>query len=159
MAATLPPDFQERLRALHADGLSANSIAKQLGCSQSTVSKYAKQLGLSFNRTHTRAAVEAHIVDAAARRARLIARGYARAEKLYDRLEAPTFKYRVVYKESTEIVTDEAPPSADERALQAAIAGHMVMVARLEQVDGAPGIAKTASIITRVAEAFGISDA
>ncbi len=57
-----------RARELYDLGLSCNQIAKQLGCSPSTVSRWAKSEGLSFDRSKTAAAVEAHTIDLAEER-------------------------------------------------------------------------------------------
>lgn len=161
----LPDDFDARLRELHSQGISAHRIAKQLGCSASTVSRHAAALNLSFERRGTAAAVAAHQVDLRARRQAVMVRMMARVETNLDRLEDDGYTYSLVLPGSAEtgarIVdqTDVAPPSADERNHMHVITGYMSTIARLEQVDGQPGVTKVASIITRVAEAFGVSDA
>lgn len=55
-------------RVLSDEGLSCNAIAKRLKCAPSRVSRWAKSEGLSFDRSQTKAAVEAHTVDLAAER-------------------------------------------------------------------------------------------
>jgi IS30 family transposase len=79
---------RERLRQLHAEGHGRNEIARRLKRSPRTISILAEELGLSFDRTATAVATQARVIDAKARRAALIHRAYARAEKIYDRLEA-----------------------------------------------------------------------
>lgn len=157
MAGVLPDDFDDRLQDLHKKGLSATAIARELGCSVSTVSRHAVTLGLSFTREATAAATIAHQIDAAARRAKLIHRGYSRAEALYDRLEAATYTYRLAFKDFSELVTDAHPPAADERALQAAIGGHMLMVARLEAVDQAGFTGRGESLIDALEAGFAVA--
>lgn len=54
------------LRKLHRKGLSCSAIAREMGVSRPTISRTAKKLGLSFERTKLIAATEARIADLAA---------------------------------------------------------------------------------------------
>jgi len=63
---------KRRVRDLHAAGESRNAIAKAIGRSGATVSKIADELGLSFDRSAVKAATEAKVADARARRAALM---------------------------------------------------------------------------------------
>ena len=65
------PDEDERLRQLVKDGASIGQSAKALGRPRSTTHDRAKKLGLSFDRSQPRKAVESHVQDARARRAAL----------------------------------------------------------------------------------------
>lgn len=73
MAAGRPLTDADRRRVakLHAKGLNRNAIAREIGRAQSTVSKIARELGLSFDRSRTTAATQARQVDAKHRRAEL----------------------------------------------------------------------------------------
>lgn len=84
MGATVPVSDAERdrIKILHARGESAGAIAKQLGRSQSTITRQCKAMGLSFDRSATAEAVQAHVVDAKARRASLSEAFLANAERL-----------------------------------------------------------------------------
>ncbi|MFF5790240.1 helix-turn-helix domain-containing protein [Streptomyces sp. NPDC012693] len=69
---------RKQVRALHAEGMSRNDIARKIGRSPSTVSKLATDMGLSFDRApEVAAATTARKADLAARRA-------AMAETLQD---------------------------------------------------------------------------
>ncbi|MEU2120013.1 helix-turn-helix domain-containing protein [Streptomyces sp. NPDC016459] len=69
---------RKQVRALHAEGLSRNAIARKLSRSPSTVSSIATELGLSFDRA-------AEVVAATnVRKADLAARRAAMAETLQD---------------------------------------------------------------------------
>ncbi|CAL9456731.1 hypothetical protein SUDANB15_02535 [Streptomyces sp. enrichment culture] len=71
MAQPLSPEELGRLRQLHADGHGRNEIARRLDRSVGVVTNCARRLGLDFDRSATRAAVEARQIDLADRRQRL----------------------------------------------------------------------------------------
>lgn len=71
MGAPLSDEDRDRIRQLHADGLSRNAIAAEIGRSAGVVTKVCQQLGLSFDRSATKAAVEAAVVDAKSKRTQL----------------------------------------------------------------------------------------
>jgi hypothetical protein len=70
--AALTPAERDRIRQLHGQGLSRNAIATEIGRGVATVSRVAKDLGLSFDRSATQAATQAKVADAKARRAQLM---------------------------------------------------------------------------------------
>lgn len=72
MAEPLTDDERQRIRELHAAGRGCNQIARDLGRSPAIVSKTARELGLSFDRSTTVAATEAKKADASALRAALM---------------------------------------------------------------------------------------
>ena len=65
---------QQRLLDLHADGRSLHAIAKELGRSKDTISRYAAAAGLTWDRSRTAAAAHAVVVDNKARRAEALRR-------------------------------------------------------------------------------------
>ncbi|MFG2380572.1 hypothetical protein [Streptomyces avermitilis] len=71
MARTFSEADEETLRQLHADGVSRNEIARQMGWSVGTITSHSQRLGLDFDRSVTRAAVEARQVDLKDRRQRI----------------------------------------------------------------------------------------
>lgn len=89
-AAPVTDEDRQRVAELHAEGLNRNAIAREIGRSGSTVSKIAVELGLSFDRTAVKAATEARVADAKARRAALMNELLDDAEKLRQQLFAPT---------------------------------------------------------------------
>lgn len=62
---------RDQVRQLHAQGKNRNAIAREIGRAQSTVSKIARELGLTFDRSRTAKATEAKVADAKERRAEL----------------------------------------------------------------------------------------
>lgn len=87
-AATLRSK-RAQLRKLHSEGLSASAIARKLGVHASTVSRWAKADGLSFDRSKTAEATAAKSIDLAAGRTRLAEKMLQRAEEALDELDKP----------------------------------------------------------------------
>lgn len=150
----LPDDFDDRLAALHAKGATRNEIARALGCGVATVTRHAKALGLSFDRSATAAAVAAKQVDARARRQQLIADLYDIADQDVALLKAPTYSYRVVYKDDTEVVTDAHAPSGDRRNHVSAIQNAISTAVKLEQVDAGNNVSTAFSLLDSLANGF-----
>lgn len=115
--------------------MSRNDIARQTGVSAGTVTNTCKANGLTFDRSATKDATRARVEDNKAKRAAIIARLYARSEKILDRLEAPTYMVRMMGPTGSEKVYDEAPPAADERSLATSIGIYLDKAARLEDYD------------------------
>ena len=82
-----------QLRSLHAAGLSASAIARELGVAKSTISRWAKAEGISFDRSKTAEATAAKSIDLAAARTRLAEKMAHRAELLLDSLDNPYIVY------------------------------------------------------------------
>lgn len=101
----------ERARELHAAGKSCNAIARELGCAASTVSRWAKGEGLTFDRSKTADAVKAHTVDLAAGRIRLAEKMLAASEDMLDVIDGPYEVYNFGGKDNTfeSRVLDSAP--------------------------------------------------
>nr|DAI63909.1 MAG TPA: InsA C-terminal domain [Caudoviricetes sp.] len=76
-----------QLRELHASGMALWSISKKMGRSSSTVSKWSKRLGLSFERGTVAKAAAAHHIDNKARRAAIEERLLVKAAELLDETE------------------------------------------------------------------------
>lgn len=100
-----------QVRSLHDDGLSASAIARRLGVSKSTVSRWAKADGVSFDRAKTAEATAAKSIDLAAARTRLAEKMADRAEKLLDSLDDQYLVYSFGGKENeyNEHLLDKPP--------------------------------------------------
>lgn len=100
-----------RARSLFDEGLSCNAIARELGCAASTVSRWAKGEGLSFDRAQTAAATAAHTVDLAAGRVRLAEKMLKAAEDMLDRIDDEYLVYNFGGKDNdyNEHTLDSAP--------------------------------------------------
>lgn len=96
-----PDPKRAQLRKLHAQELSVRAIAEKLGVSRSTVSRWAKEEGLAFDRAQTAQAVAAHTIDLAAARTRLAEKMAHRAERLLDSLDGKYLVYNFGGKDNT----------------------------------------------------------
>lgn len=133
----LTPSEHRLIRERHEAGDSCNAIARTLGRSASTVSRYAREAGLVWDASRTAPATEAKQASNRERRANLVHRLYNRADTILDRLEADQFKY-VGESWGKAVVTEiprDAIPGAEERALTGMVVNTLVAAARLEQVD------------------------
>ena len=102
-----------QLRTLHGEGLSASAIARKLGVHASTVSRWAKAEGLSFDRSKTAEATAAKSIDLAAARTRLAEKMAARAEQLLDSLDDPYLVYSFGGRDNTYSEHELAKPPVE----------------------------------------------
>ncbi len=101
MAAGWSDEDSRRLTELHAEGKSLHFIAGEIGRSKQTVSRYAKSLGLEWDRATTAKAAEAVHVDNKARRVALEERLLVEAQKIMDQLWEPTVVFAFGGKDNT----------------------------------------------------------
>lgn len=150
----------EQARDLFDRGLGCNAIARELGVAASTISDWAKREGLEFDRAQVAAANQAKAIDGRARRLALQERAYARADALYNRLEAPTFKTLV----RTDVGVEKAReldfvPPQNERELAQAISAHIGSAVRLEALNGEGSADDAKSMLAQLGRALGIGHA
>lgn len=132
---------KDRVKELHAEGMSRNDIGRALGRSGRTISRIAAELGLSFERAGaTAAATEAKKIDAAARRAQLQVDALTSAQRLLDQMFAPTTVFNFGGKENdyNERRHDE-PPFRDKQSIAIAMQALATTALRLAEYDKATG--------------------
>jgi hypothetical protein len=130
---------RDRVRELHAAGLSRNAIAREIKRSQATVTKLAAELGLSFDRRRTRAATAAKQDDAKARRAALAVKLLGLAEQEADAFTQPATLHSFGGKDHTyNSKTVDRPPARDRRDMAATIGLLLDNHARLLDMDADP---------------------
>lgn len=111
-------DKWPRLRELHEEGLGRNAISREMGITNSVVSRTAKYLGLTFDRTKMRAVTAARVADLAERRSLLAVQFHDVAEESLDRIYEDTVVYSFGGKENTyEEHTFGEAPASERRAL------------------------------------------
>lgn len=131
----------DRVKELHAQGLSRNAIGKQMGRSGRTVSRIAAELGLTFERgEQIRAATEARKADAAERRSRLQVEALEGAQKLMGQMFAPTTIYNFGGRDNeyNERSVKE-PPFRDKRDIATALKALADTALKLAEYDKATG--------------------
>jgi hypothetical protein len=136
MARTFSHDDEERLRQLHADGMPRNRIAEEMGWGLGTISNHARRLGLSFDRSATRAATEARQVDLRDRRQRIQEQLYDLAERSIRRAQE---RYLVTgFDHTGEFVAETVPepPARETKDLTLAASSALTSAVKLAQVDG-----------------------
>ncbi|MET8511981.1 hypothetical protein [Streptomyces sp. NPDC005077] len=147
MARTFSAEDEETLRQLHADGVSRNEIARQMAWSVGTVTSHAKRLGLAFDRSATRAAVEARQVDLTALRQQGEQRLMEHFNRMLDRAQGryllTTFDHVGTFV--SQLVPE--PPARETKDLTTAAVQALNAAVKLAQVDA--GDDKNLSAIDR----------
>ncbi|MFE4651541.1 hypothetical protein [Streptomyces sp. NPDC056707] len=140
MARIFSAEDEGTLRQLHADGVSRNEIARQMGWSVGTITSRARRLGLDFDRSATRAAVEARQIDLTAIRQQLKADLLADARRMREQLFAPHLAFSFGGRDNIFVAQQvPEPPPADKQKLMAAIGMAVDKSLRLEEFDAEHG--------------------
>ena len=113
---------RDRIRQLHARGLTCGQIAAELGRSKSAITRQCKAMGLSFDREKTKAATAAVVADSAARRAETSRRFLEKAGELLDQMDQPHTAFNFGGKDNTyeEHKFEKPPVDALKTLMQAA---------------------------------------
>lgn len=127
---------RRRVAELHAAGKSRNEIARAIGRAQSTVTKIAAELGLTFDRSRTAEATRVKQVDAKARRATLATTALDDADEMRRRALAAA----------------EARESRDYAAAYAYFVDRHI---KLAEFDADTGVQDGKDMLTGLAEALG----
>ncbi|WP_113699171.1 helix-turn-helix domain-containing protein [Nonomuraea lactucae] len=137
--APLSDDERQQIRDLHAAGHGCNAIARQLGRDRATISKHAKDLGLSFDRTQTKAATEARIADAKHKRALLADQLLDDALRLRTQLWEPCKVYNFGGRDNTYAEAHlDHPDFAGQEKILRSLAVAVDKHARLIELDRDP---------------------
>jgi hypothetical protein len=155
MGRPVTQEDHDRVRELHAQGLSRNAIAAAMGRSGRTVSRIAARLGLTFDREQVRAATEAKKADARARRAALALALLDDVDQLRARLHVPYVVYQ--FDREGNLVTGvlAQPPARDQRDLMMAIGAAIDRSLRLDEYDADPGLDAAKSMLGALARGLG----
>ncbi|TFV32288.1 helix-turn-helix domain-containing protein [Streptomyces sp. T1317-0309] len=122
-ARPIDDDDREQVRKLHAAGQTRNQIATAIKRSPSTVTKIAKELGLTFDRAaEVATATTVRLADLAARRAAMAEKLQGLAERELVRAESPTMYWAWGGKDHEYDERQQPMPTApDRRAIVSAI--------------------------------------
>lgn len=92
-AETFSVKRAQEARALYDEGYGCNAIARKMGVSPGTISKWAKGEGLAFDRTQTALATRAHVIDLAEARTLLAQKMAIAASDMLDALDGEYLVY------------------------------------------------------------------
>ncbi|MEU0589982.1 hypothetical protein [Streptomyces ardesiacus] len=148
-------DKWPKLRELHALGMGRNEISREMGITNSCVSRTAAYLGLTFDRSKIRAASEARAADLEERRSLIAEQFMAIAEDSLRRIYEKTTVYSFGGKDNeyNEHTFDEAP-NADRKALITAAAIAVDKVLKLVPPAEASGLDSAKSMLGSLGEAL-----
>ncbi|MFJ3665060.1 hypothetical protein ACIPSE_01250 [Streptomyces sp. NPDC090106] len=154
MARTFSADDEDRLRQLHADGVSRNEIARQTGWSVGTITNHAQRLGLPFDREAVRAATDARQVDLRDRRQRIQGQLLDLAERAIGRAQREYLVTSV--KQDGEFVHEilREPPAKETKDLTLAASSALTSALKLAQVDAESGVQEARSMLGDLGEAL-----
>ncbi|MEO3860893.1 helix-turn-helix domain-containing protein [Acrocarpospora sp. B8E8] len=150
MAAPRPlsDDDRDRIRELAKQGLSCNAIAKELGRAPSVISRASTKMGVTFDRSQTKAATEAHALDAAAKRALLSSHLIDDALKIRAQLWEPCVAFNFGGRDNTYAEHNmERPDFAAQEKILRSMAIAVEKSLRLTDYDTGDDAAKVGSLL------------
>ncbi|GAA4176519.1 helix-turn-helix domain-containing protein [Gryllotalpicola koreensis] len=158
-AHTFGDEKRARLRELHAAGMPLRQIAAELNASTETVSRHARNMGLSFDRSQTEEATRARVADLAAGRAALAERMLEEAHLILDDMHGEYRVFNFGGKDNTfaEETLDE-PPVEAKRSMMTTAAIAFDKVTRVVERDGDGGAAEGVSMIVKLMAQIGVDD-
>lgn len=140
------------IRRLAEAGVGRNEIARQIGCSPTTVTRVAPPG--SFDRSSTEIAVRAAQADHARKRSEVNTRLLAEIDAAIDRLRQPVTVRIAAGKEVLEFV-DQQPGPRELRDLATAVAQLSAAHGRLAEVDARFGESERTEEALSILEDFG----
>jgi hypothetical protein len=159
MAQPRITDAQRRLvEDLHGKGLGRNVIARRVGIAAASVTKICTDLGLTFDREHTRQAVAARKADAAALRSELELTLLEDAQKLRGQLWQKHTYIDHGGKEFTRVEwTQDEPSPGDKHRLMQAAANAIDRSIRLSELDKDDEVEEAKAMLVDLFEALGVA--
>lgn len=147
----------DELTRRHANGETLHSIAKNIGRSKGSISAKATALGLTWERTRTAKAAQAHAIDAKARRAALQVNLLSDAERLRAQLWEQATVFNFGGKDNTyEEHTLDKPPFADQLKIMQATGIAVDRSLKLADYDTG-GAEHVRSLLAGLAEQLGLT--
>lgn len=152
---------EKRAQALYDDGATCRAIADALGVAPSTISRWAKKLGLKFDRAQTDLATRAHTVQLAEARVELAQMMFIAAKDGLLELDGPITVYSFGGKDNefNSHTFDTAPVDVRRQVMTTAGIAFDKINKIVESSDDAEGLAPVESMLGRLAVRFGLVDA
>ena len=161
-ANATPPRWTDadtaELKALHGKGQSLHSIAKEMGRSKDTISRYAAKAGLSWDRTRTANAAAAKAIDAKDRRAALQIGLLEDAARLREQLWAETAYATAVGGQEPQVMRWKMarPIPADQLKIMQAVGAAIDRSLKLADHDAGAGAEAVLSLLGGIATQLGV---
>ena len=116
------PQLRAQVAELHSGGMGRNAIAREVGVSTATVTKIAREAGLTFDREATAFATKVRLIELADARATLAKSFAVRAQELLDALDEPVTLGNFGGRDNTwnETLLDEPTIEGKRSLIQAA---------------------------------------
>lgn len=145
----------DELRALHAQDLGRNAIAREMDIAAACVSRTAAHLGLSFDRSKIQAATQARLADLAERRSLLAEDLVGDAEKLRAQLWQPHLYWDWGGKDHDydDKLADEPTP-VDKRSLMGAAGMAIDKSLKLAPIEETSGLDSAKSMLGSLGQAL-----
>lgn len=155
---TVTPDQRQRIEDLHGEGLGRNVIARKVGLAPATITKVCRELGLSFDREHTRVAVAARKADAAALRSELELAFLEDAARLREQVWLPHTYIDHGGKDYTRVEwTQDEPSPADKYKLMQSAGIAVEKSMRLSELDKDDQVEDAKAMLVDLFEALGVA--
>lgn len=154
--APIPDETRAEVVRLHGEGLGCNAIARRLKIGVASVSRIAREAGLTFDRSATDLATRARTIDLAATRTLLLQKMAVASSDMLDDLEGPYLVYSFGGRDNTyrEHLLD-SPPVEVRRSVITTAAQTTDRIARYLDAHGDAGArAEVESMIDRLAAAM-----
>ncbi|WP_350351892.1 helix-turn-helix domain-containing protein [Microbacterium sp. A8/3-1] len=151
---------QKRAMALELfnDGFGCNAIAREVGVSPASISRWAKAEGLAFDRSQAALAVRAHTIDLAKERVLLAQKMAQAANDMLDMLDGPFTVFNFGGKDNTFASEElDAAPVDARRTIITASAIAFDKASKVVADEQDPGEAGAKAMLRQLGEALGIS--
>jgi transposase-like protein len=147
-------ETRSRARVLFDEGMSRNSIARELDLDPATVTRWARSEGLEFDRAASAAASKARAVDLAAGRIRLAEKMLAAAEDMLDRIDDEYVVYNFGGKDNTfeQRTLESAPVEVRRNVITTAAITFDKLTRIVERENG--GLEQAVGVLDQIAEGF-----
>ncbi|GAA0969835.1 hypothetical protein GCM10009555_017670 [Acrocarpospora macrocephala] len=151
----LSDDELQQIRDLHAQGLSCSAVADTIGRSRAAVSRAAAKMGLAWDRSQTKAATEARVADAAAKRAQLALDLLDDAARIRAQLWEPCMAFNFGGRDNTYAEHQlERPDFAGQEKILRGMAIAVEKSLRLTDYDTGDDAAKVGSLLGSLFASF-----
>lgn len=155
MAARPPwtPAEDQQLADLHTQRLSLSVCATRMGRSRSTISKFSKRAGLTWDRSKTKAATQAKVADNKSMRSQIEAQALVEAQGFLADLHKPFLVFSFGGRDNTyEEHLLKRPPTGDIRNLMQSfnIAVNQSLKIAVHDTDSSANLAAVDQWLTHV---------